>query len=902
MTTGIVNSPPPISNSVTAKKIKILCCTANIGNEQPDSESLSAWIPKDGVVDLVLKNQPYPIRGNMKLRLKNAVHNLLDRGTDSVQTSLKSSSVTPTTPGAASPGYDSSYNSSLTGSIPAEKNDNEVRSPGTLTESDFSADVEKFAIIAIGMQEATFELADDKLNSILKNVKKVTTVVTSENYMENADNTISNGIKKIGDLVQKPGNFVLKNYSTGESNVDATTPKEASSQGLPVSENRGDEDTKLLHQALKEHLPSYTRAVSYQRGQMRLMVFFNEDAVDLTVLGVKAQNTGRAGLANKGGIVAELNIDSGTRMSFTTAHLEAHEGTSKYNTRCSSIADILRGTESSAIDFDCDQSLASHFSFFMGDLNFRTNIDGFEAGSVEHVQEAHRLAAEKDWNQLNKYDELAHALREKDCLEGFRTPECWFPPTFKVHRMDGYQYNEKRSPSYTDRILYKGNHLLSGKIRPLSYEPIDHFTSSDHKPIRGAFEVQLNSTLRWRPVLVKGTKSFRRAGSGRIKGSKSKKPVTGEARCENLHLFLSKIGCKITSEKYNQDLYTPSPFVSFVSTPSNAIKNDDMKRDWIRSLFRLAFPQKEVNDGGGTLIRKGWPRTKAVSLSCNPEWNEEVHFKVRTHDSIGTPIDLTGALLHVLVLDSKDSSHLIGSCTLNLAFMIEASRAQNQHHVNEAGQLQERPTRRKSNFMFDVACRLIARLDETRAKGRPPSFPISEVGEGRRVSNLNCEGDEPTENQEKMLTDYNNPESIDENEATNPSNDFANSIGEMNESALKGMRRNEVIESSEFAKEGPSDALKSAFRPHVFANSAQKCARGALKSAESYRSSGDSLNIHCINIDEPITKYGREVGRIKFTVDTWWLDDEIAEVTLEDRKAKVPTTGYKANRRPGDRR
>lgn len=41
---------------------------------------------------------------------------------------------------------------------------------------------------------------------------------------------------------------------------------------------------------------------------------------------VSAQNTGRAGLANKGGIVAELMINGTTRLSFLTAHLEAHEG------------------------------------------------------------------------------------------------------------------------------------------------------------------------------------------------------------------------------------------------------------------------------------------------------------------------------------------------------------------------------------------------------------------------------------------------------------------------------------------------------------------------------------------------------------------------------------------------
>jgi hypothetical protein len=136
----------------------------------------------------------------------------------------------------------------------------------------------------------------------------------------------------------------------------------------------------------------------------------------------------------------------------------------------------------------------------MGDLNFRTKLPDTEAGSTKHVEKTHNLL--KDWETLNKHDELAKALREKHCLVGFSTPLCWFPPTFKVLRQAGYVYNDKRSPSYTDRILYKASHRLSEKIKPLVYEPIDNFASSDHKPIRGAFEVELNPRLKWRPTLA----------------------------------------------------------------------------------------------------------------------------------------------------------------------------------------------------------------------------------------------------------------------------------------------------------------------------------------------------------------------------------------------------------------
>lgn len=65
-------------------------------------------------------------------------------------------------------------------------------------------------------------------------------------------------------------------------------------------------------------------------------------------------------------------------------------------------------------------------------------------------------------------------------------------PTFKVERGAGYKYKENRTPSYTDRILWRTGDQLEKKVVPLAYEPIGDYVTSDHKPIRGAFEIQLN--------------------------------------------------------------------------------------------------------------------------------------------------------------------------------------------------------------------------------------------------------------------------------------------------------------------------------------------------------------------------------------------------------------------------
>jgi inositol-1,4,5-trisphosphate 5-phosphatase len=133
----------------------------------------------------------------------------------------------------------------------------------------------------------------------------------------------------------------------------------------------------------------------------------------------------------------------------------------------------------------------------MGDLNFRTRYQG-SIGVDEQGEEVNRLVSERRWKELNAADELRMALDNQRCLFGFKTPQCNFPPTFKLERQGGYTYQEKRTPSYTDRILWKTGNSLEHNIKPLLYEPIDDFESSDHKPIRGAFEIQLNKPLTFR--------------------------------------------------------------------------------------------------------------------------------------------------------------------------------------------------------------------------------------------------------------------------------------------------------------------------------------------------------------------------------------------------------------------
>ena len=800
-------------NRTNGNSIRVLVCSANMGNAEPNCESLSAWIPKDGDAKSVLEDQPYPLGEAVKNKFKLAATAIL--GT--------------------------SKNDSISEEVETVHDDSDAN--------------KKFDIIAIGMQEATFEVSEETSHSKLtkfKRLQKMTAVVEQatldKNYQD--ENATIKNIKNIrSQLASKRSIGFMQSTSSGpEKSTISACPLETSGE-----ENKDDadpsqnDDTRLLHHMLQEHLPSYTRAVSYQRGQMRMIIFYNNNEIDLDVLSVKAQNTGRGGLANKGGIVAECDINSGTRISFLTAHLEAHEGISKYNTRCSTIGDILKGTVSGVADSYCDVSMTSHFTFVTGDLNFRTRLPDHEIGSDEHIEATHNLTENKDWKTLNRHDELSLALTNKECLVGFSTPRCDFPPTFKVERKDGYGYNPKRSPSYTDRILYKANHGLSKMISPQAYEPIDHFTTSDHKPIRGAFEIQLNSNLKWRPMLKKTHTSFRYFRKQKLStfNPKTKKVSSVGCKSEHMYLFISSIECNIEQGPRLSSVYLPSPCVAFVSTPNEAITTEvvTLAMKWntfYRKYRKSPIPVFQMDRGN--LVKMKWPHTKPIPNTLNPKWEGEMNLKVRTHDEIGTPVDLTGAMLHIMVLDSRDNLSLVGSCTLNLASLIDASRYRKS--VAAPSSIREPLADTKSNLAMSFAARLLGMSKSHKESSQ------STISDGNSKNDIG--------------TNVRNDEHSDPAFNITSSNPIFN-IQE--ETVINTDIPNDPSTTVELSTENnPSSDLKKIQASSAFSSSV----KGGLMS--SFGSTRSDM-VHSLQINEVLMKNGVENGTIKFNMDTWWLND-----------------------------
>lgn len=613
-----------------ARPLRVLVCSGNLGNARPDQASIAEWLPKDGSYSEVTDSSDYPLPGP-----KEHAAILKDLGLSHFQVHDMAHAVS----GA---GMDDASEEALNG-------------------DDF------FDIIVIGMQEATFDVPHDDpmirvpiLHPILK--KTVFKAVGAgvgvlDSLSRNKDHTKQDHLKIFGNAVN-PLEWLAR------------------------------EDSKVLQELFRQRLPSYDFSVRYQRGEMRLEILVRQN-LDVEVLSVKAQNTGLGvngvlNAANKGGIVAELLVEKSTRLSFCTAHLQAHEGTEHYHNRIRMAEVIFDGT---AVEMKggiwFDMAIKSHVCFMLGDLNFRTERKG---DYTKEQQDAFvkRMVDDQNWRDLNTCDELFGALSKKECFVGFETLPCYFPPTFKVEREAGFKYKEQRRPSYTDRILWRTLNKLETCVKPVAYEPIGKFRTSDHKPIRGAFEVTLNPPVKVvRPGLgprllsahqiMKSAMNLFGGGVGGGDDAANNQKVLPDT----LHLLVSNIKSSIKKRtNLTAQLGPPDPYVMFVSLPEKLVRVGESKLQRFKGAFRLGANLNlatKKKAGKTTRTASGFPRTKKLTGTSNPDWGkEDLHLVVYTRDKEGNPVDARGAILMLCLMDHKTSvvDNHIGSFPLNLAHML----------------------------------------------------------------------------------------------------------------------------------------------------------------------------------------------------------------------------------------
>lgn len=140
----------------------------------------------------------------------------------------------------------------------------------------------------------------------------------------------------------------------------------------------------------------------------------------------------------------------------------------------------MRGSKHMEISekFDC--------VFWAGDLNFR----------LEHSRDfvISELLDSGDGivsRAVLESDQLNLLRRDGLIFRGFHESEITFPPTYKydvgTNKFD--TSSKQRTPSYTDRILYKSRKGVT--IRAVHYDSVRDVATSDHRPVWGIWEVRL---------------------------------------------------------------------------------------------------------------------------------------------------------------------------------------------------------------------------------------------------------------------------------------------------------------------------------------------------------------------------------------------------------------------------
>ncbi|KAM4844139.1 inositol polyphosphate 5-phosphatase K [Thomomys bottae] len=239
--------------------------------------------------------------------------------------------------------------------------------------------------------------------------------------------------------------------------------------------------------------------ISHVRMQGLLLLLFAkyQHLPYIQILSTKSTPTGLYGYwGNKGGVNICLKL-YGYYVSIINCHLPPH----LYNNdqRLEHFDRILetQNFEGSAIPNVLDHDLILWF----GDMNFR--IEDF---GLHFVRES---ITNKNFSELWEKDQLRIARRGDPLLREFQEGPLLFPPTYKFDKKsNNYDTSEKkRKPAWTDRILWRLKRQSHTKpLNPClpapyfflslkSYISYMMYSISDHKPVTGTFDLELNPLM-----------------------------------------------------------------------------------------------------------------------------------------------------------------------------------------------------------------------------------------------------------------------------------------------------------------------------------------------------------------------------------------------------------------------
>lgn len=233
---------------------------------------------------------------------------------------------------------------------------------------------------------------------------------------------------------------------------------------------------------LQENLgPSYVLFHSTSLGSLHLAVFMRRDLIwfcsnlEESNIATRAMTM----IKTKGSVVLAFSF-FGTSMLFINSHFTASYDklSNRVNDYKKTIQD-LRLIKGPSTNSNKDASSRYDSVFWMGDFNFR--VDG-DVLLVENMLEFQNSYLEK----ILRCDQLLQLIDEDKIFRGFQEGRIVFPPTYKFD-VKNNSYNKLRTPSYTDRILFRSKR--KNCITCTYYNCVSKVNVSDHKPVFGIYEV-----------------------------------------------------------------------------------------------------------------------------------------------------------------------------------------------------------------------------------------------------------------------------------------------------------------------------------------------------------------------------------------------------------------------------